>query len=132
MAVGSMGVKSRSDLVHRALRNLGVLASGQVAGAEEYSAVNDLVEPMIEDLIARDIIHIMSTSEFQDQHFTHLGHVLAGQAQAEFGLLDDAAISARAIKAEMDLNKIDRIPTRHLHMRTMRTDYPSATIGTST
>jgi hypothetical protein len=98
--------KTRTDLVHRALKNLGVLPSGQQPSAEEYDSVDDLIEPMVEDLQGRDIVFLESVEVFEDRYFLALGHVLAGQAAAEFGMQNDQAIAARMVKAEHDLEKI--------------------------
>jgi hypothetical protein len=98
--------KDRQELVHRALKNLGVLPQGQSPSAEEYNSVDDLVEPMVEDLLGRDIVFLESTEVFEDRFFLALGHVLAGQAAAEFGMQNDQAIAARMVKAEHDLEKI--------------------------
>jgi hypothetical protein len=98
--------KTRTDLVHRALYNLGVLPQGQNPGAEEYNQVDALVDPMVEDLIARDVCFIESVDAIEDKYFLHLGHVLAGHSQSLFGMQNDPALSARAIKGEQDLEKI--------------------------
>lgn len=98
--------KTRADLVYRALRNLGVLPQGQTPSAEEYNSVDALVEPMIEDLIGRDIVFIESAESIEDKYFLSLGHVLAGQAAAEFGMQNDQAIASRMIKGEQDLQTI--------------------------
>jgi hypothetical protein len=98
--------KTRTDLVHRALKNLGVLPQGQQPSAEEYNSVDALVEPMVEDLLGRDIVFLESTEVFEDRYFLALGHVLAGQAVAEFGMQNDQAIAARMVKSEHDLEKI--------------------------
>jgi hypothetical protein len=125
-------MKTRQDLVYRALRNLGVLPMGQNPGAEENNSVDALIDPMIEDLIARDIVFVEDVDAIEDKYFVHLGHILAGQCAAEFGMQNDQAIAARMIKAEQDLNEIDRNSVRYTHMRTMRTDYPLATVSVST
>jgi hypothetical protein len=101
-----------------------VLPQGQTPAAEEYNQVDDLVEPMIEDLAARDVITIGSTGVFEDKHFLSLGHVLAGHALSEFGMQNDPALTARAIKGEQDLKEIDTKAVRYLHTRAMRSDYP--------
>jgi hypothetical protein len=124
--------KSRVQLVHRALKNLGVLPAGQTPSAEEYNAVDTLIDPMLEDLIARDIVFIEDVDATEDRYFLHLGHILAAQAAAEFGQQNDPAIAARGVKAEQDLNEIDRNSIRYTHMRTMRSDYPLATVEIST
>src|SRR5688572_12191209 len=98
--------KTRADLVNQALYNLGVLPHGQTANAEDYNSVDGLVDPMIEDLIGRDIVFIEDVDATEDKYFLHLGHVLAGQAASVFGMQNDQAIAARMIKAEQDLQKI--------------------------
>jgi hypothetical protein len=125
-------MKTRTDLVHRALKNLGVLPQGQNPSAEEYNSVAALVDPMVEDLIARDIIFIEDVDAIEDRYFLALGHILAGQAAAEFGMQNDQALAARMIKAEQDLNEMDQNTIRYLHMRTMRTDYYPRAVDDST
>ena len=83
-----------------------MLPQGQNPSAEEFNQVDALVEPMIEDLAGRDIVTIGSTIIFEDKHFLHLGHILAGHAQSEFGMQNDPALTARALKAEIDIQKI--------------------------
>jgi hypothetical protein len=121
--------KSREDLVYRALYNLGVLPVGQTPGAEEYNSVNALVDPMLEDLTARDVWFERDVDAIEERSFLHLGDILAGRAASVFGMQNDPALAARGVKAEQDLNEIDRNSIRYMHMRTMRTDYPMATLG---
>lgn len=90
-------------MVYKALKNLGVLPQGQTPSAEEYNQVNALVEPMIEELAARDIVTLASTAVFEDKYFLSLAHVLAGHAQSEFGMQNDPALTGRALKGEVDL-----------------------------
>lgn len=96
-------MQTRTDLVHKALKNLGVLPQGQAPSAEEYNQVDALVEPMIEELAARDIITLASTAVFEDKYFLALAHVLAGHSLSEFGMQNDPALTARAVKGEVDL-----------------------------
>lgn len=98
--------KTRADLVNRALYNLGVLPHGQTANAEDYNSVDALVDPMLEDLIGRDVCFIEDVDATEDKYFLHLGHVLAGHAAPVFGMQSDPAIAARAIKGEQDLERI--------------------------
>jgi hypothetical protein len=124
-------MKTRTELVHRALRNLGALPQGQTPDAEEYNTIDALIDPMIEDLIARNIIHIVDVDAIEEKHFVHLGHILAGHALSEFGLQNDPALTARAQKAESDLDEMDHLTLRYRHMRTMRTDFPLQTVASS-
>ncbi len=73
---------------------------------QEYNAVDELVDPLIEDLIARDVAYIEDVDAIEDKYFIALGHVLAGAAAAEFGLQNDAAIAARAVDGEQKLRRI--------------------------
>jgi hypothetical protein len=98
--------QTRQSLVHRALYNLGVLPQGQNPGAEEYNQVDALIDPMIEELIGRDVVFIEDADAIEDKYFLALGHVLAGQAQSLFGMQNDPALAARAQKGEKDLRII--------------------------
>jgi hypothetical protein len=118
-------MKSRTDLVHRALKNLGVLPAGMTPSVQEFNAVNDLVDAMIEDLIARDVYYVEDVDAIDEKAFIALGHVLTGIALPEFGLQNDAALTARAQRGEEDLRQMDRNAVRYVHERTMRTDYPT-------
>lgn len=97
---------SRRDLVYRALYNLGVLPHGQNPGDSEYNSVDALVDPMLEDLIGRDIVHIQDVDAIEEKYFLHLGHVLAGHSASVFGMQNDPALAARAQKGEADLQTI--------------------------
>lgn len=120
--------KSRTDLVLRALYNLGVTPSGQSPGDEEYNAVDALVDTVVEELIARDIYCLQDVDATPEEVFIHYGHILAWAAAAEFGFASDPALAAKAQKAEKDLLDIDMATTRYSRvMRTMRTDYPQTT-----
>jgi hypothetical protein len=98
--------KTRQDLVYRALYNLGVLPHGQNPGDQEYNSVDALVDPMTEDLIARDIVHIQDVDAIEEKHFIHLAAVLAGHSASVFGMQNDQALVARAQKGEKDLQTI--------------------------
>lgn len=98
--------KTRSDLIHRALKNLGALPQGMNPSQEEYNAIDELVDPFLEDLIARDVCFIEDVDAIEEKYFLALGNALAGVALPEFGLMDDAALVAKAQKAEKDLKQI--------------------------
>ncbi len=98
--------KTRADLVNRALFNLGVAVQGQNPGAEEYNSVDALVDPTIEELIAKDVCFIEDVDAIEDRYFLALGHVLAGNAASVFGMQNDQAIAARMVKGEKDLEQM--------------------------
>jgi hypothetical protein len=121
-------MKDRQDLIYRALRNLGALPQGQSPSAEDYQSISDLVDSVLAELTARDIIYIASADLIEDEHFLPLGHILAWKAAPEFGSASDQALAMLATQAELQLKEMDNKDIRYLHTRTMRTDYP---IGTS-
>jgi hypothetical protein len=128
--------KNRTELIHRALRNLGSLPQGMTPSDEEYDSVNDLIDPMVAELNQRNIIYIADIDNINDAHFLPLGHVLAGAARSEFGSLgtaDATELAALAEQAELKLKEMDRNNITYLHARTMRSDYPvRRTVPTST
>ena len=129
-------MKSRTQLIHRALRNLGALPQGHTPSDEEYDSINDLVDATVADLNARNIIYIADTDTIDDAHFLHLGHILAATARSEFGALGTAEapeLAALAEAAEAKLKEQDRQNITYLHTRAMRSDFPiRRTVATST
>ena len=108
-----------------ALTNLGALPQGASPAAEEYESVSDLVDALIAELNARDIIYIANVDQLEDQFLVPLGHMLAWRAAPEFGAASDQALAALATQAELNLKEMDNKEVRYLHTRTMRTDYPT-------
>ncbi len=97
----------RTALIHRALRNLGVLPQGQSPNAEEYQSVSDLVDGLIASLSAREVVHITDVDTLDDAYLIPLGHCLAWSAASEFGAGADQALAALAQQGEMQLKKME-------------------------
>jgi hypothetical protein len=116
--------KTRANLIYQTLYNLGVLPPGQTPGSDEYNAVADLVDPLVEELIARDIVFIEDVDAVDEKYFMALAHMLAGSSASVFGMQNDPALAARAQRGEQDLNEMNRKSLRYDHVRTMRSDYP--------
>ena len=51
-------MKSRDDLITRALRNLGALPMGQAPSAEEHASMDALIDPLLTSLSARDVVYV--------------------------------------------------------------------------
>jgi hypothetical protein len=117
-------MKNKTDLIHRALRNLGALPQGQAPSAEEYQSLSDLVDAMVDELNKRNIIYLPRINSFDDGYLVALGHILAWRAAPEFGSADDASLAALAERAELDLREMVNNELQYLHTRTMRSDYP--------
>ena len=125
-------MKTRTDLISRALQLLGVLPQGQAASAEETNAVDTLIDGVVEDLIQRDIYHLQDADAIPEEAFIHLGNILAWAAAPAFDQHNDPSLAAFAQKAEMDLEYMHRAYTRNVKMlnhrtglpKTMRSDFP--------
>ena len=117
-------MKDRQDLIYRALRNLGALPQGQVPSAEEYQSISDILDSVLAELEALDIIYIEDAEHLEDEYFLPIGHILAWKAAPEFGAASDQALAALATQAELNLKEMDNKDIRYLHTRAMRTDYP--------
>lgn len=123
-------MKTKTELIHRTLRNLGALPQGQSPAAEEYASISDLVDALIAELEARDVIYIkdIDTYGLEDKYFMPLANILAFRAAPEFGSAGDIGLANQAAMGEAYLNDLDRIDVHWngRHWRTMRTDYPIA------
>lgn len=117
--------QDRTALIHRALRNLGVLPQGQSPSAQEYQSVSDLIDVMFEELDSRNILRSILTNAdtIDDNFFVPLGHILAWYAAPEFGSAADAGLAALAYQAEERLKDMNDRALRE-PPREMRTDYP--------
>ena len=100
-------MKNRADLIARGLRNLGALPQGQAPNAEDEQSLSDLIDPMIADLIARDVNLIaIDPDAIEDQYFIPLGYLLSWAAAPEFGQAENQGLAALAEQAELKLKKI--------------------------
>lgn len=100
-------MKDRTDLIHRTLRNLGVLPQGQSPNAEESQSIDDLIDPTIEELKARQVCLVdINPNYIEEEFFLPLGRIMAAAAAPEFGQDQNQAIWALKERAELDLKKM--------------------------
>ncbi len=78
-------MKSRQELVVRALQKLKVLAAGQAPSAEDAKVVDDEVVPVLSDLSKRQIYPFGDPDNIEDDAFVHLADILANSVAADFG-----------------------------------------------
>ena len=78
--------RTRRDLVNEALMDLGVLAAGQVADAEDFEAVDGKVDGMVAWLEDAEIIDIDDIDDIPDAWFNSLSVLLADESAYQFGL----------------------------------------------
>jgi hypothetical protein len=100
-------VKTRTELIHRTLRNLGVLPQGQSPSAEESQSIDDLIDPTLAELKVRQVTLVdISGEAIDDEFFMPLGRIMAAAAAPEFGQDQNQAIWALKERAELDLKKM--------------------------
>jgi hypothetical protein len=99
--------KTRVELIHRTLRNLGVLPQGQSPSAEESQSVDDLIDPTLAELKTRQVcLTDIDADNIEDEFFLPLGRIMAAAAAPEFGQDQNQAIWALKERAELDLKKM--------------------------
>ena len=122
--------QDRTALIHRVLRNLGVLPQGQSPSAEELQSIDDLIDPTIQNLRIRNIAKIDDADNIEDEFFIPLAHCVTATAAPEFGQINQVIIALKE-RAELDpkymYDQLYRNPPHN-----MRTDYPFAVTCRST
>lgn len=78
-------MKSKQELIARALAKLGVPGAGQTASAEDTALVDAVVEPTMSDLATRDIWVWGNPDEYDEDAFEHLAGILANAVAEDFG-----------------------------------------------
>jgi hypothetical protein len=116
----------RTDLVHRVLRNLGVLPQGQSPSAEEYQSISDIADWVIADLQNRNIINSSISADYPgEENILQLALIIAWRASAEFGQELNTGLTAQAVHAEQQLKDVKVRDDIEAHRSTMRSDYPT-------
>jgi hypothetical protein len=66
-------MRTRLDLINQTLINLGALPVGQAPDADTSSVVDNLIDGLIAELEARDIVYIkdITTYGVEDKYFCH-------------------------------------------------------------
>ena len=100
--------KTRLQIVTQAAKRLGVLASGQSLSADDYNEINDLWEPLCEELQSRRIFTVGNPEEVEDAPFMALADLLAFKSCSVFGLSAESLAAKGIVKAaaENDLEII--------------------------
>lgn len=89
--------KTRAELVNQALAYLGLKQANQAANADDFDIVDDLVEPVLDRLAAKNIASIGNYDAIDPALFLPLAMCLAAAASPTFG----AAIDARPAEDEL-------------------------------
>lgn len=86
-------MKTQEQLIRRALQLLGAVSSDEPISAENRAAVQEQIEPMLDDLRLRQIWDNGFPTEFDDGPYLYLSIILASHCAPHFGsTIDGAAI----------------------------------------
>lgn len=97
-------MKTREQLVNRALQKLGALAAGQTASAEDFETVNNEIEPIMSDLAVRSIYYWGDPDQIDDSSFIHLADIVANSVARDYGAAQDDNVRRAAEQRLRELN----------------------------
>jgi hypothetical protein len=78
-------VKTRTQLIHRALAAIGALEPGEAPSTEDYNTMDNLVDPLIAQLLADDVIYVDDADAIPVAYFIPLANLLGNLAGPDFG-----------------------------------------------
>lgn len=78
-------VKTRTQLIHRALAAIGALEPGEAPSTEDYETMDNLVDPLLAQLLADDVIYIDDSDQIPVAYFIPLANLLGNMAGPDFG-----------------------------------------------
>lgn len=77
--------KTRAQLIERAGAAIGVKEPGEALSPEDYNTLDNLVDPLIGQLSADEIIYVQDSEEIPVEYFIPLANLLANMAGPDFG-----------------------------------------------
>jgi hypothetical protein len=77
--------KTRAQLIERAGINLGLVQPGEALSSEDYNTLDNLVDPVIDQLNADNIVYIDDPDSIDPGFFLPLAAIVANQAGPSFG-----------------------------------------------
>lgn len=85
-------IKTRTQLIHRALAAIGALEPGEAPSTEDFNTMDNLVDPLIAQLSADSVVYIDNPEEIPVEYFIPLANLLGNMAGPDFGspVNDDA------------------------------------------
>jgi hypothetical protein len=102
--------KTRVELGRGALTRLGKAVAGETIDDVAESAVDDLIDPMIANLRARNVIYIADANEIPDEAFNPLRLRLAWEAAGEFSVPYEQLPDCQPVATEADLRALAATP----------------------
>lgn len=110
-------MKSRVDLVTKALDLMGVSQLGQNAEPEDTDIVDAEVDGLLADLALRKIVYVADSNQLEDEWLNPIATILASRCSPTFYIPRDRDAEQAE---EMRLRQLTRSPIAH---ETMRSDY---------
>lgn len=77
--------KTRAQLRERAGKNLAIIEPGEALSAEDAETFDGLIDPLVAQLAADEIVFIANTEEIELEYFLPLARLLANVAGPDFG-----------------------------------------------
>ena len=102
---------TRTAFISEVLKKLSVLGSGMTANAEDYAAIDVLIDPALEELRLSGVIYISDTANFPDKLVMPLILYFASECASLFGAssVDGMTIPEARKSAMMRLAKVDNL-----------------------
>lgn len=110
-------VKSRNDLISRALQVLGAVAAGQSPASEDFDLINTNLDAALAQLAAERTVYVPNPDEIDLEIFLPLATVVAGKFLEDFGLTANQTILAKIAEAEGTLKKMGSTRPTYEHQR---------------
>ncbi len=98
--------KTRQELIARALHKLGAIGAGQSPSAEDAALVDNEIEPVMADWLARGIYAWGDPAQVEDDAFVHLADILANSVARDFGKPQDETLR---MMAESRLRQLEMV-----------------------
>lgn len=76
--------KTRNQLINKALENLHVIGTGQSAEADDHAKMDEVVDPLLEQLAVDEVVEIANPDEIPNAIFLPLAELLANAAASGF------------------------------------------------
>lgn len=77
--------KTRDQLIQRALKSLAVIEPGEAPSTEDYTTVNDMIDPFLAQLALDQIVYIGDPEAIELEYFEPLARLLANACGPDFG-----------------------------------------------
>jgi hypothetical protein len=85
-------VKTRAELIQAALEEIGVLAAGQSPSAEDSDKLERAIDPLLEELAAREIVYVANSNEIPAAVFGPLARRLGAEVAGAFSVTSGPSI----------------------------------------